>query len=108
MLECTLEEMNRQIPFIEPKFFAGRMRTLNLERRDRQREINLEQKARDQAVKNQQMLARALSPPKRSDGRRLVMRVLPQASAGRDTDAEAEEQLERERLDALLYGPVFA
>jgi hypothetical protein len=53
MAECTLDEMNRQIPFIESKFFAGRMRTLNLERRDRQREINLEQKARDQAVKNQ-------------------------------------------------------
>jgi hypothetical protein len=54
------------------------------------------------------MLARALSPPNRNDGRRLVTRILPQTSARRDHDAEAEEQRERERLDALLYGPVFA
>jgi hypothetical protein len=95
------------IRIIDPGFFAKKMRALSLEKRAKQRELNLEKKTRDQALKLQQMLERATRPVKRRDGRPLTARVTPARRAKKDDEKALKEQLEKDRMDGLLFGPVF-
>jgi DNA repair exonuclease SbcCD ATPase subunit len=107
MLEADLEKMNAQLERIEPNFVAKKLKRLNLEKRAKQREAHLEKKKQDQQQKLNQMLERATRPVKKNDRRPLTPRVVPTRVTKTDTDRLLREQMERERIDQLLYGPVF-
>ena len=107
-LEAEIDEMTQKLRFIDPAFVSKRMKQLILEKRAKQREANAAKKKHDQHVKIQQMLERATRPVKKKEGRPLMTRAVPQKVQRRDTEKIKLEQLERDRVEALLYGPVFA
>lgn len=107
ILEAQIDEMTQKLRFIDPAFVSKRMKQLLLEKRARQREANAEKKKRDHHQKIQQMLERATRPVKKKEGRPLTVRVVPQKVTRRDIEKNRLEQLENERVDALLYGPIF-
>jgi hypothetical protein len=107
MIESGLEKMNVQLERIDAAFIMKKLKRLNLEKRAKQREEHLEKKKRDQQQKLNQMLERATRPVKKNDKRPLTPRIVPTKVAKSDTDRLLREQMERERVDQLLYGPVF-
>jgi hypothetical protein len=108
LMEAKLEAMTRKLKYIDPVFFTKKMRSVALEKRAKQRELNLEKKMKDQAMKLEQMLERATKPVKRREGRPLCMRIAPVRILKTDGEKLLKEQLEKERVDSLLYGPIFA
>jgi hypothetical protein len=106
IIEMRLEEMTNMLKRIDPAFVTKKMKALNLEKRARQREANLEKKQADQTLKLAQMLERATRPVKPKQGRPLTARVIPMQIAKKDSEQEARELREKQRIDTLLYGPI--
>lgn len=108
LLESKLDEMSRDMAYIDPAFIAKKTKQLVLEKRTRQREANTEMKNRENSQKFKQMMERATRPVKRGDGRPVTARVIPARATKKNSEELERQQLEKERIDELLYGPIFS
>jgi hypothetical protein len=103
-IENALEDLYRKMKAIRPVFVEAKQRQKDEERMERQKEEASEKKAADQRLKYEQALERAQMPIKKRTGRPPLKRMLPITAKAVDPEKSLADQIERERIEALLYG----
>jgi hypothetical protein len=106
-IETGLEQLHNRIRCIKWAFVQAKQRRKDEERLERQKKETTERKAADVKLKSDQALERAQMPIKRRTGKPTIRRMLPIKINRQDPDVFMAEQMERERLEKLLYGDVY-
>jgi hypothetical protein len=102
-IENALEELYKRLRMVRPAFAEAKQRKKDEQRLERQKEEIAEKKAADQRLKYDQALERAQMPIKRRTGRPPVRRMLPIRVKAEDPEKCLAEQIERERIEKLLF-----
>jgi hypothetical protein len=102
-VENALEGLYRQLACVKPQFADATQRKKDEERLEKLRLTLAEKKAAEQKLKFDQALERAQMPIKKRTGRPPLRRMLPIPMNRKDPEQSRAEQLERERLEKLLY-----
>jgi hypothetical protein len=103
-IENALERLYQKMKVVNPVFAGKKQKKKDEERMERRRLDALEQKAAEQKLKVEQALARATKPRKLMTGRPMMNRMLPIVCTRPNEEKLRADLMERERLEALLYG----
>lgn len=106
-LENELENLYRQIKKIDPHFVHEKQSLRDKERREKQKRDRQEKEAEEQRLKKEQAIERARKPIKRKTGRPLYPRSTLERIQKQDDDRMFLIRQEQERVDRLLYGPLY-
>jgi hypothetical protein len=101
-LETSLEDFHKKIKLVSPAFAMAKQRKKDEERMEQRKLEAQARKIAEQQLKVEQALARASTPRKHKTGRPMVRRTLP-IRMRRVSDQLTAEQIERERLEKLLF-----
>jgi hypothetical protein len=106
-IEVGIDRMHGLLEQISPEFIMGKQLLREKERREEQRQERQEKAAEEQRIKIAQAVERAKQPIKPKTGRPLLPRSMPIRVEKNDDAKLAALRREQERLEMLLFGPVF-
>jgi hypothetical protein len=103
-IESGLDDLLNRFERVHPQFAASKQRKKDEERLEKYKLMVAEKKSAEQKLKFEAALERAQMPIKKRSGRPPIKRMLPIGLNRKDPEQWRADQMERERIERLLYG----
>lgn len=105
ILESAMEDLYDRIQCVKSSFRDEKMHIKDKQRRLEEMREEADRKEALQQEKMMKAYERAKQPIKKKTGREIRRRMLPNMFIKKDEEAERRRQMEKERIENLLYGP---